>query len=119
MDAAEAQNGHQPLYDGQDAMPPSLAKAIDAFILACAIRSQRGQANEHSSMLIHVTRFTAVQRAVHHQVEEYIRHLRQRLLRRIDHEPILVAIENALGGRLQTYDRAQIRAIVSRSRHFP
>ena len=47
--------------DGQDAMPPSLAEAIDAFILACAIRCQRGQANEHCSMLIHVTRFTAVQ----------------------------------------------------------
>jgi len=82
-------NWHQPLYNGQDVMPPSLAGAIDAFILACAIRCQRGQANEHSSMLIHVTRFTAVQRAVHHQVEEYVHHMRQRLLRRIDHEPIL------------------------------
>jgi hypothetical protein len=40
-------------------------------------------------MLIHVTRFTAVQHAVHHQVEEYIRHMRQRVLRGIDHEPIL------------------------------
>lgn len=82
-------NWHQPLYNGQDTVPPSLAGAIDAFILACAIRCQRGQANEHSSMLIHVTRFTAVQRAVHHQVEEYVHHMRQRLLRRIGHEPIL------------------------------
>src|ERR1035437_4766619 len=82
-------NWHQPLYHGQDAMPPSLAEAIDAFLLACAIRCQRGQTNEHSSMLIHVTRFTAVQHAVHHQVEEEIRHMRQRVLRGIDHEPIL------------------------------
>ena len=85
-------NWHQPLYHGQDALPPSLAEAIDAFLLACAIRCQRGQANEHSSMLIHVTRFTAVQHAVHHQVEEYIRHMRQRLLRGIDHEPILARL---------------------------
>jgi len=82
-------NRHQPLYNGQDTLPPSLAKAINAFLLTCAIRSQRGQANEHCSMLVHVTRFTAVQHAVHHQVEEYVRHVRQRLLRRIDHAPIL------------------------------
>src|ERR1017187_6329630 len=85
-------NWHQPLFHGQDAIPPSLAEAIGAVLLACAIRCQRGQTNEHSSMLIHVTRFTAVQHAVHHQVEEYIRHMRQRLLRGIDHEPILAKL---------------------------
>jgi len=83
---------HQPRYNDQDAIPPSLARAIDAFLLACAIRYQRGQTKEHSSMLIHVTRFTAVQHAVYHQVEEYIRHVRQRLLRRIDHEAVLVQL---------------------------
>lgn len=86
-------NGHQPLYDGEDAIPPSLAGAIDSFLLTCAIRSQRGQANEHCSMLIHVTRFTSVQRAVHCQVEEYIRHIRQRVLRGIDAEPILARLK--------------------------
>ena len=35
-------------------------------------------------MLVHVTRFTAVQKAVHTQVEEYVRHIRQRLTRGID-----------------------------------
>ncbi len=82
-------NWHQPRYHAEDAIPPSLESAIHAFILACAIRCQRGHENEHCSMLVHVTRFTAVQRAVHCQVEEYIRHLRQRLLRHINHEPIL------------------------------
>jgi hypothetical protein len=86
-------NGHQPLYGGEDSIPPSLARAIDSFLLTCAIRCQRGQANEHCSMLIHVTRFTSVQRAVHHQVEEYIRHVRQRVLRGIDEEPILARLK--------------------------
>lgn len=82
-------NGHQPLHNGQDALPTSLASAIDAFLLACAIRHVRGQGDEHASMLIHVTRFTAVQHAVYHQVEEHVRHIRQRFLRGIDHEPII------------------------------
>ena len=80
---------HQPLYNKHDTVPASLSTAIEAFILACAIRCVRGQATEHSSMLIHVTRYTAVQRAVHHQVEEYVRHLRQRMLRQIDNEPVV------------------------------
>jgi len=93
MDAQKHKNGHQPLYGGEDSIPPSLARAIDSFLLTCAIRCQRGQANEHCSMLIHVTRFTSVQRAVHHQVEEYIRHVRQRVLRGIDEEPILARLK--------------------------
>ncbi|MGB4101271.1 MAG: Z1 domain-containing protein [Alphaproteobacteria bacterium] len=87
-------NGHQPLYEGHDVIPPSLAEAIDAFILSCAIRELRGQGSEHCSMLVHVTRFTSVQTAVHVQVEEHIRHYKQRLTRRIGHEPILATLKN-------------------------
>ena len=87
-------NGHQPLYEGQDAFPPSLAKAIDAFLLGCTIRSQRGQGKEHSSMLIHVTRFTSVQNAVHRQVEEYVTHLRQRIGRGIGDQSILTRLKH-------------------------
>lgn len=77
-------NGHVPRYDGTDAVPPSLAEAIDAFLIACAIRKLRGQGAEHSSMLIHVTRFNSVQAAVYRQVSEYVRLLSQRLQRGID-----------------------------------
>lgn len=79
-------NGHPPRHAGEDALPPSLVEAIDAFLLACAVRRIRGQHNEHSSMLVHVTRYNSVQKEVHRQVDEHVRHLRQRLQRRIGHE---------------------------------
>jgi len=82
-------NGHCPRYEGHAVLPSSLVEAIDAFLLACVVRKIRGQDGEHSSMLVHVTRFNSVQAEVHRQVDEQMRHLRQRLLRGIDHEPIL------------------------------
>ncbi|AUG55279.1 Z1 domain-containing protein [Thalassospira marina] len=82
-------NGHIPLFNDEDAPPPSLIEAINAFLLACAVRRLRGQESEHASMLVHVTRFNSVQRHVHLQVEEQIRHLRQRLTRGIGHEQVL------------------------------
>lgn len=82
-------SNHVPLFEDQDQLPPSLVDAIDSFLLACAARRLRRQTNEHSSMLVHVTRFVAVQQLVHHQVEEHIRQLKQRLLRRIDDEQTL------------------------------
>ncbi|KWA80296.1 endonuclease [Burkholderia ubonensis] len=45
-------------------MPPSLYKAMDAFLVARAIRNLRGQANRHCSMMVNVSRFVPVQRAV-------------------------------------------------------
>ncbi len=76
-------NGHAPRYLGEDRLPPSLEEAIDAFVLACAARRARGQTGLHSSMLIHVTRYTSVQYEVHRQVDSRVRLLRQRLTRRI------------------------------------
>lgn len=61
---------HLPLYEGEDRVPPSLAKAIQAFALVVAARRARGQEHEHNSMLVHVTRFKAVQRRVVRQVQE-------------------------------------------------
>jgi hypothetical protein len=82
-------NGHIPLFHGEDTLPSSLNEAINAFLLACVIRKLRGQEKEHSSMLIHVTRFNSVQQHVYRQVDERIRQLRQRLVRRIGHEHVL------------------------------
>lgn len=83
-----------PAIDGCDRIPDSLQEAINAFILSCAIRQLRGQGGEHSSMLIHVTRFNLVQQHVHRQVGDYVLHLRQRLRRRIDHEKCLSALRD-------------------------
>jgi hypothetical protein len=65
-DAAEAtafpprhKKDHVPL-----ALPPSLREAIRVFLLATAVRHVRGHGDKHCSMLIHVTRFVAVQEKV-------------------------------------------------------
>lgn len=82
-------NGHQPLYEGRDCLPPSLVQAVDAFLLSCAVRLLRGQGQEHASMLVHVTRYNNVQQAVNNQIQDHVRHLRQRLTRRIGHESVV------------------------------
>ncbi len=62
-------------------LPDSLHKAIRSFILTCAARRSRGQMYLHNSMLIHVTRFTAVQEKVGRLVEEEVQALHRRLKR--------------------------------------
>lgn len=42
-------------------LPASLITALRLFVVNCATRDARGQARQHSSMLIHVTRFINVQ----------------------------------------------------------
>jgi hypothetical protein len=86
---AKHNKDHIPVYDGVEAIPPSLDRAICSFVLACAARTVRGQGAEHSSMLIHVTRLTNVQKEVHRQVEETVTRMRQRIARGIDHETLL------------------------------
>ena len=85
----EHKSDHVPLWQGQDMLPPSVREAIHAFILSCAARTLRGQGSKHCSMLIHVTRFTAVQDRVWRQVEAYVSGIRQRLERNIDADNIL------------------------------
>ena len=45
-------------------LPPSLYRALDEFIVARAIRNLRGQSGKHCSMMINVSRFVPVQKAV-------------------------------------------------------
>ena len=87
-------NGHAPRYLGEDRLPPSLEEAIDAFVLACAARRDRGQTGLHSSMLIHVTRYTSVQYEVHRQVDSRVRLLRQRLTRGIGAEQTIANLRS-------------------------
>lgn len=53
-----------------ETLPPSLNKAIKVFVISCAARMGRGHLTDHKSMLIHVTRFTAVQGRVRDLVLE-------------------------------------------------
>lgn len=80
---------HVPIYDGQETIPPSLHEAIGVFVLACAVRNLRGQGDQHSSMLIHVTRFVDVQAHVCEQVEGTVRRMRQKITRGIDAAELL------------------------------
>jgi Z1 domain-containing protein len=63
------------------ALPASLKHALRSFILVCAARAARGHEREHNSMLVHVTRFTAVQSQVYDQVRDEVEFLQQRLRR--------------------------------------
>lgn len=53
-------------------IPPSLAEALRCFVLSIAARAAIGQKTSHCSMLIHVTRFNAVQAQVMAQVKAHL-----------------------------------------------
>lgn len=95
-------NTHSPSHEHESALPKSMRDAIDAFILACAARQVRGQKGQHSSMLIHVTRFNAVQLEVHARVEHYVRSIDQRLSRRIDHRSVLERLSTLWANDFET-----------------
>lgn len=83
---------HVPLYGGRPELPPSLVEALRSFVLACAARACRGQASEHASMLVHVTRFTNVQKEVHDQVAHVMNRMRQQITQHVDHEGLIAAL---------------------------
>lgn len=89
---AKHDKAHVPKYRGKNELPGSLREAIQSFVLTCAARACRGQRNKHSSMLVHVTRFTEVQNKVKAQVDDYVKRMKQRLVRRIDHEELLAEL---------------------------
>nr|HID58985.1 endonuclease [Desulfobacterales bacterium] len=61
-------------------LPESMIDAIKSFLLSCAARSLREEGPPHNSMLIHVTRFTAVQALVFELVERELRKLTARIM---------------------------------------
>jgi hypothetical protein len=70
---------HRPLYNNTEKIPPSLFKALLAFILATAVRRIREPGPRLNSMLVHVVRYTAVQKRVARQVEEALANIRRRV----------------------------------------
>lgn len=60
-------------------LPGTLKRAIQCFVLVCAARLARGQRKEHNSMLIHVTRFVAVQDRVTELVRQEFDAIRKRI----------------------------------------
>jgi hypothetical protein len=70
---------HVPTFDGAERIPPSLEEAIMAFVLVGAARRARGQLGRHNSMLVHVSRFKDLHRAVHSQVDEWFTGFRRKI----------------------------------------
>ncbi|CUX58432.1 Z1 domain-containing protein [Agrobacterium genomosp. 13] len=70
---------HEPADVTSDGFPSTLRRAILSFLLACAIRKLRGQVTEHNSMLVHVTRFTRLQKLVFDQIDEFLAKTRRAL----------------------------------------
>ena len=67
-------NKHKMQDQLPSALPDSLKKAIQCFILTCAIRRLRGQSKEHNSMLVHVTRYVRWQNQVRDLVANVFDH---------------------------------------------
>lgn len=86
-------NGYVPAFDGVARIPPSLERAIIAFVIACAVRSARGQENAHNSMLVHVSRFKSVHQHVFSQIEEWFGKLKRVLKHRTGDEAVLARME--------------------------
>ena len=74
---ARHKSPHRPLFDGKPQLPDSVQQAILSFVLACAVRRCRGHLTAFNSMLIHVTRFTAVQDLVTSQVQTFVGEIRR------------------------------------------
>lgn len=58
-------------------LPPSLYRALHQFVLARAIRNLRGHKGKHCSMMINVSRFVSVQKAVRDLISLYEKKLRE------------------------------------------
>lgn len=71
-------SSHKKTLEPQE-LPPSLNEAIKVFILACAARIARGQTTAHNSMLVHVTRFTSVQKTIYDLVLGELTSMKRRL----------------------------------------
>jgi hypothetical protein len=74
-------------------LPPSLSDAVRSFFLACSIRDLRGERDAHRSMLVNVSRFTAVQNATRDLIYDYAATL-QRDIRNFSQLPTADAMLN-------------------------
>ena len=62
------------------ALPDSLKRSLKCFLLSCAARRLRSEGGPHNSMLVHVTRFTAVQTQIAMLITEELKGLVSRIM---------------------------------------
>ncbi len=70
---------HIPRHQGERNVPPTLREAVMAFVLATSVRKIRERGTLFNSMLIHVVRYTKVQKEVADQVQQVLKEIQQRL----------------------------------------
>ncbi len=76
-----------------ESLPASLCEAMDAFLVANAIRDLRGEGPTHRSMLVNVSRFTIIQ----DRVEQLIRDRLEKIVaavRNFSKRPVREALDN-------------------------
>ncbi|MEU9319592.1 Z1 domain-containing protein [Streptomyces sp. NPDC048295] len=100
---------HKSSFVPSDNLPESLRESIASFVLASAARRARGQVRVHNSMLVHVTRFTAVQGIVRDQVDDHLRLLVDSLRDRY----------GQAAGRMAEFQALWERDFVPTTEHFP
>ena len=61
-------------------LPDSLKNSVKSFLLVCAARRLRREGTPHNSMLIHVTRYTLVQRQIYELVMSELNELVARIM---------------------------------------
>lgn len=67
-------------HDSIPDIPPSAKEALQAFILAKAIRNIRKQDKKHCSMMVNVSRFVDTQRQVREHISHYLSGLQDAIL---------------------------------------
>ena len=76
--ALVAPAGNKDKDDFQPERPESLERAIKWFVVATAVRHLRGQAQEHSSMLVHTTHLKAPHFLIKEIIDDFLKPLKQR-----------------------------------------
>jgi len=99
---------HKKEWQPED-IPDSLKEAIKVFVLSRAIRLLRGQVNAHNSMLINVSRFTAVQSNVKLLVDEYLKEIRQAIINHYKLNAIEAMKNSTLASMKRTFDKEFVK----------
>jgi len=99
-----------------DELPASMVESIKIFLLSCAIRRIRKTSVSHTSMLIHVTRFTDVQKQIKQLVESELQYSLDRIrsnsdeledfkdLWESDMKPGIASLKEHIGERIPGWD---------------
>ena len=97
--------GHKKTYEIFDpSLHPQVQYAINCFVIACCLRPN--SQDKQQSMLIHMSRFTEVQRQIADRVYHYLRDIvnAARFHCEDAEDPYIESLRNAFENEYQKYD---------------